>query len=174
MKTVRMVWAEDDKYAIGKDGTLPWRLPKDLAHFKKETINSTMVMGRATWESIGRPLPKRKMVVLSTQLDFDPGYEEVTVVHSLRELQNLIDAELTSERLVTVAGGATLYKSLMPIATELSITKVAGDFDGDTFVEPVDNASFELVSSQKDEDNGQAIEFLLYKRKPLGGSHDEG
>ncbi|MBS9338229.1 dihydrofolate reductase [Fructobacillus sp. M2-14] len=174
MKTVRMVWAEDDKHAIGKDGSLPWRLPKDLAHFKKETVNSTMVMGRATWESIGRPLPKRKTVVLTSQLDFNPGYDDVTVVHSLTELQNLIDAELTSERLVTVAGGATLYKALMPVATELSVTKVEGDFDGDTFVEPVNTNLFELVSEEKDEDEGQAIKFLLYKRKPLGGSHDEG
>ncbi|MBS9335959.1 dihydrofolate reductase [Fructobacillus papyrifericola] len=165
MAILKMVWAEDEKHAIGKDGRLPWSLPADLAHFKKETINTTMVMGRSTWESIGRPLPKRHSVVLTSQEDFDPGYSEVTVVHSKDELLELIHAEWQEERVVTVAGGAQIYRLLMPEATDLSVTKVFGDFDGDTFVDPVDLTQFDLVDQSKMIDNGQAIEFLTYKRK---------
>ncbi|MFC4760563.1 dihydrofolate reductase [Fructobacillus durionis] len=165
MAVLRMVWAEDDRHAIGKNGTLPWSLPADLAHFKSETLNSTMLMGRATWDSIGRPLPKRRTVVLTRQQDFNPGFDSVIVVHSLDELKKLIEAEWKEDQLVTVAGGAQLYKALMPMATELSVTKVAGDFDGDTFVEAIDPSIFELTNKEELVDNGQAIQFLTYKRR---------
>ncbi|CAK1227464.1 dihydrofolate reductase [Fructobacillus fructosus] len=166
MPVLRMVWAEDDRHAIGKDGQLPWRIPADLKHFKNETLHSTMLMGRATWDSIGRPLKDRHTVVLTRQQDFDPGFDEVTVVHSLEELQRLIRAEWAKDHLVTVAGGAQLYKALLPMATELSITKVAGDFDGDTFMEPINFADFTLVNQVEMQDNGHEIKFLTYKRKP--------
>ncbi|GAP02164.1 dihydrofolate reductase [Fructobacillus pseudoficulneus] len=165
MATVRMVWAEDDRGAIGKDGTLPWHIPSDLAHFKEQTLNSTMVMGRSTWESIGRPLPKRHSVVLTRQTDFDPGFAEVTVVHSLEDLEALMQDELAAGRLVTVAGGAQLYKQLMPMATELSVTKVQGDFDGDTFMEPVNDQDFDLVDQRTASDGDYQLEFLTYKRQ---------
>ncbi|MBS9334725.1 dihydrofolate reductase [Fructobacillus sp. M1-13] len=165
MAILKMVWAEDDRYAIGKNGQLPWFLPADLAHFKKETVHSTMVMGRSTWESIGRPLPKRHSVVLTSQQDFETGFDEVTVVHTKDELIDLIKAEWQKGHPVTVAGGAQIYRLLMPLATDLSVTKVKGDFAGDTFVDPIDLKQFELVNREALKDNGQDIEFLTYQRK---------
>ncbi|CAK1243225.1 dihydrofolate reductase [Fructobacillus evanidus] len=165
MATVKMVWAEDDHHAIGKDGDLPWSIPSDLKHFKKETVGSTMVMGRATWAAIGRPLPKRKTVVLTRQVDFDPGFEEVAVVHTLAGLQALIDDEISQGHVVTVAGGAQVFTALMPMATDLIVTKVAGDFDGDTFVDPVDLTQFTLTAQQEAVDGDYQLTFLTYKRK---------
>ncbi|MBS9337474.1 dihydrofolate reductase [Fructobacillus parabroussonetiae] len=165
MAILKMVWAEDNRHAIGKDGHLPWSLPADLAHFKEETLHTTMVMGRATWESIGRPLPKRHSVVLTSQTTFDPGYDDVTVLHSKDELVTLIHEEWAAGKVVTVAGGAQIYRLLMPLATDLSVTKVMGNFDGDTFVDPIDPDQFELVEQKKLVDHDQPIEFLTYERK---------
>lgn len=160
-----MVWAEDDRHAIGKDGDLPWSIPSDLQHFKKETVGSTMVMGRATWAAIGRPLPQRQTVVLTRKSDFDPEFKEVVVVHSLVDLQALIDDETSQGHVVTVAGGAQVFAALMPMATDLIVTKVKGDFGGDTFVDPVDLNQFRLTKQQEAVDGDYQLTFLTYKRK---------
>ena len=78
-----MVAAYGDNRVIGADGEIPWRIPEDFAHFKEVTLGHTLVMGRATWDSIGRPLPGRTTVVLTRSEDWDPGFEGVHVVHSL-------------------------------------------------------------------------------------------
>ncbi|GAP00419.1 dihydrofolate reductase [Fructobacillus ficulneus] len=165
MATIRMVWAEDDQHAIGKDGDLPWHIPADLKHFKNETINTTMVMGRSTWDSIGRPLPGRKTVVLTRNLDFDPGFDEVTVVHSLADLKALIEDQVQAGKPVSIAGGAQVFNALMPIATELSVTKVAGEYAGDTFVDPIDLDIFTLVNQESHTDGDYHFTFQTYQRK---------
>ncbi|MDF7626664.1 dihydrofolate reductase [Lactobacillaceae bacterium L1_55_11] len=172
MKTIRMVWAQDDRGAIGKDGTLPWHIPADLAVFKAETINSLMIMGRNTWAAIGRPLPKRQTVVLTRQADFDPGFPEVKVVHSLREALALIEASPTD--LVSIAGGAKIYQEFMPYATELVVTRVAGDYQGDTFMPPIDTQVFALVDQKPGSDHGYQFEVQRYQRILEKGVNKDG
>lgn len=165
MTTIKMVWAEDNQHAIGKNGDLPWHLPDDLKGFKQETVGTLMIMGRTTWSSISRPLPNRKTLVLTRQTDWQPGYDEVLVAHSVPEVLEKIKA---ADCDVTIAGGATMYQAFMPYATALVITKVAGDVAGDTFAPTVDLSQFELVASQphpKDEKHDYAFVVERYQRK---------
>ena len=165
MTKIKMVWAEDKQHVIGKNGDLPWHLPDDLKLFKRETMGTLMIMGRTTWDSIGRPLPNRTTLVLTHQTDWQPGYDDVLVAHSMSEVLAKITAE---DRDVTIAGGATMYQAFMPYATDLIITKVAGDVAGDTFAPTVDLSQFELIASQphpKDEKHDYAFVVERYQRK---------
>ena len=111
---------------IGKDGDLPWRLPEDLKWFKKITSGHAILMGRKTWESLGRPLPNRRNLVLSRSLKATDGME---VLHSLEEVNNL---DLKGD--IFVIGGGELYRQLLPDCTELYLTTVLRELpDGDVF-----------------------------------------
>ncbi|MGO2980352.1 MAG: dihydrofolate reductase [Leuconostoc mesenteroides] len=164
MTKIKMVWAEDRQHAIGKDGGIPWHMPDDLKLFRDETVNTLMIMGRPTWVSIGRPLPKRTTVVMTRQEDWTPSYPGVKVIHSIEEAKNLIAKE---ERDITIAGGAAVYRELMPYATDLIITRVDGVIDGDTFVDEVDLTQFQLKSSEphaKDDNHDYAFVVERYER----------
>jgi dihydrofolate reductase len=113
---------------IGARGTLPWRLPEDLAFFKRTTMGHPIVMGRKTWESIGRPLPGRRSIVVTRDRHFAaPGAE---LAGSLDQALALVAG---SEE-VFVIGGAQLYEAAMPRADRLLVTEIDRDFDGDTFL----------------------------------------
>lgn len=124
---IRLVWAQAHDGVIGRDNTLPWRVPEDLARFRALTTGSTVVMGRRTWESLPprfRPLPDRDNVVLTTDASYDaPGAEVVTS----------LDAALDRRGDVWVAGGGAVYVAAMPRAGALHVTDVDLDVDGDTF-----------------------------------------
>lgn len=111
---------------IGHAGTLPWHLPDDLAFFKRTTSGHPIVMGRKTFDSIGRPLPKRKNIVLTRDQSWShPG---VLVIHDVSDLKNLT----TEDEIVYVIGGAEIYQAFLPQTQELLITHVHGDHQGDT------------------------------------------
>ncbi|MCD4535575.1 dihydrofolate reductase [Nocardioides sp. cx-169] len=127
-KRVVMVAAVADNGVIGVDGDIPWRIPEDFAHFKRTTLGHTLVMGRATYDSIGRPLPGRTTVVLTR----DPSWsaDGVLVAPSLPfalELADRLDGD------VMVVGGALVYAEAMPLADEQVLTEVHLTPDGDTF-----------------------------------------
>jgi len=127
-----MIWAQSRSGVIGADGGLPWRLPEDQAMFRELTLDSTVVMGRATWDSLPeklRPLPRRRNVVLTRRPDWQaPGAE---VVHSPQEvLERYPDC--------WVIGGAAVYEALLAHATRVVRTEVDEDFDGDTFAPRLD------------------------------------
>jgi dihydrofolate reductase len=110
---------------IGRGNALPWRLPADLQHFKRTTLGHPILMGRRTWESIGRPLPGRKNLVLTRATHYDaPG---ATVVHTLAAARLAADGAAS----LMVIGGAELYRALFPDAAVLHLTEVHGDVDGD-------------------------------------------
>jgi dihydrofolate reductase len=142
---------------IGRAGGLPWHLPEDLRHFKAATTGHAIIMGRRTWESIGRALPGRTSVVVSTrELDLPPG------VLSARDL----DAALHRARAVDpepfVIGGATLYQAAMPLATRLSVTEIDLEVpDGDTFF-PAVPGDFREVSRRAGATPG--LVFVEYVR----------
>lgn len=127
---VVLVVARARSGVIGHDNGLPWHLPDDLRHFKALTLGKPVLMGRRTFESIGRPLPGRTNIVLTRDLRWTaPG---VTVVHSLEEA--LAAAGGAPE--VMVIGGADLYRQALPLAHRIELTEVESDIDGDVRLEP--------------------------------------
>lgn len=114
---------------IGRAGDLPWRLSADLRRFKRLTMGHTLVMGRKTWESIGRPLPGRKLVVVSRQTNYQA--EGVQVVSSLEEALEV--AQRAGDQEPFVVGGAEIYRQALPQTTRLYMTHVLAKVAGDTF-----------------------------------------
>ncbi len=120
---VVMVAAYGDNRVIGNEGAIPWRIPEDFAHFKAVTLGHTLLMGRATWDSIGRPLPGRSTVVLTRDRDWAPaGFEDtVAVAHSLESALALC-ADLPGDTII--AGGTQVYVAAMPHASHQILTEV--------------------------------------------------
>ena len=127
---VVLVAAHARNRVIGDHGRIPWHLPHDFAHFKRETLGHTLVMGRRTWDSIGRPLPGRETVVVTRDASFDPGFEGVQVAHSLEDAFTRA-ALLPGD--VMVAGGGEIYALALPHATHQVLTEVDLEPDGDAF-----------------------------------------
>ncbi|MFY0580643.1 dihydrofolate reductase [Cystobacter fuscus] len=116
---------------IGRDNTLPWRLPADLQRFKRLTLGHTLLMGRKTYESIGRPLPGRTMLVVTRQHGWAP--EGIEVAHSLEEAL----ARARGDE-IFLAGGAQLYEQAMDRVRRLYLTRIDREYEGDTFFPDVD------------------------------------
>ncbi len=135
--TVTLVVAMGANRAIGVDGALPWRLPEDLAHFKRTTLGHPIVMGRVTYESIGRPLPGRTSVVVTRDAGWDPGHDDVVVAGSVEEALERA-AALDDE--VCVVGGAQVYEHVLAhdLVDVLSVTRVAASPQADAFFPRVD------------------------------------
>lgn len=128
--TISLVVARSANAVIGKDGKIPWHVPQDFAHFKELTFGHPIIMGRATFESIGRPLPGRTSIVVTRQADY--AIEGVTVVHSLKdaiELANTLDDE------IFIIGGAKIYEQSFDFADEIVVSEIPGEYSGDTFFE---------------------------------------
>ncbi|AEN88050.1 dihydrofolate reductase [Priestia megaterium] len=159
---ISLIVAMDQNRLIGKENDLPWRLPEDLKYFKRITTSHTIVMGRKTFESIGRPLPNRENVVLTRQKDYQQ--EGATVIHSVEELEAL-DAEKEDE--LFVIGGATLYEQTLDVANRLYITHIEESFEGDTHFPAVNLSEWRVISKQqgiKDEKNPYTYYFTVYER----------
>lgn len=162
---VSLIVAMSDNGVIGRGGTLPWHLPKDLKHFKNVTRGGTLLMGRKTWDSIGRPLPRRRSLVLSHNPDFTaPGAEAFT------DLDAALDAA-SSEPELFVIGGAALYALTLPLADRLYLTRVHAQVDGDVFMPPVDLEVWELVEQRTHAADGRhAFPFTFEtwrRRQPI-------
>ncbi|MBU9722147.1 MULTISPECIES: dihydrofolate reductase [Bacillaceae] len=159
---ISMIWAMSSNRVIGKDGDMPWHLPNDLKYFKKVTSGHPVLMGRTTFDSIGKALPKRRNIVLTRSDDFSA--EGVEVIHSLDEVNGLA----REEEEFFVIGGATVYEQLMPLAERLYVTEIHESFEGDTFFPAFDMEKWELVSTEEgemDEKNPYPHTFKVYERK---------
>lgn len=148
---------------IGRDGALPWRLPADLKRFKQLTMGHALIVGRKTWESIGRPLPGRTMIVVTRQ----PGYqaEGARVVHSVEEALRL--AREVSPEEAFVAGGADLYRETLPLADRLHLTRIEQEFPGDTRFPEFDESQWRRVDEERHEasaDTPFAYTFQIFDR----------
>jgi dihydrofolate reductase len=155
--------AMDQNRVIGKDNRLPWHLPADLAYFKKVTMGHAIVMGRKTFESIGRPLPGRENLIVTRNRSFQ--LEGCKVLHSIEEVKQF--AEKRNDE-VFVIGGAELFQATLPFADRLYITKIEASFPGDTFYPAFDESEWQLVSYTKgikDEKNPYDYAFIVYERK---------
>jgi len=143
---------------IGKDGDMPWQLPADLKNVKELTTGKTIVMGRKTFESIGKPLPNRRNVVLTRSRDFHP--EGVDVVHTKEEVMALGD--------VIIFGGAEIYRQFLDVVDRLYITEIDLETEGDTFFPEWDREEFTMVDKREgivDEKNQVPHTFYTYERK---------
>jgi dihydrofolate reductase len=155
-----MVIAMDHHRAIGKDGQLPWRLPDDLKHFKARTIGKPVIMGRKTFDGIGRPLPERRNIVLTRDSSFTaPGVE---VVHSLEQALTGLEGQ------VAVIGGGELCALAMPLAHRLELTLVNTVVeDADAFFpewNPVEWREIARVHHPKDEKHALDFDFVDFER----------
>lgn len=132
-----LVVAMSENGVIGRENKLPWRLPEDLAYFKRVTLGHPILMGRRTYESIGRPLPGRMNIVLTRQRDFEaPG---CVVVHSLDEAWDTAKGA----REVSVIGGTALFRDTLPFADRIHLTEVLAQVDGDTFFPAFDRSQWQ-------------------------------
>lgn len=147
---------------IGRDNKLVWHLPADMKFFKNTTMGHTLIMGRKTFESFGKPLPGRTSIVITRQAGWQ--YEGVSVAHSLDDAIAL--APKNEE--VFVIGGAEIYRQALPYCYKIYLTLVHHDFEGDTSFPEVDFSEWELMSDVKhpaDEKNAFDYSFRVYKRK---------
>jgi len=159
---VSLIVAMAQNGVIGRENTLPWRLPADLRRFRTFTLGKPILMGRKTFDSIGRPLPGRVNLVLTRDRGwFAPG---VTVVHSLEEA--LMQAR-SSEELVAI-GGAEIYRMLLPFARRIYLTHVHADVPGDTYFPDFDAtqwADVECRMHPADEKHAYPITFVTLERR---------
>lgn len=157
---ITMVAARGRNGTIGKDGDIPWKLPDDLAHFRRETSGKTVLMGRKTFESLGRPLPRRRNLVLTRDSEFSA--EGVETVHRIEELERLGLEELY------VIGGEQIYRLFLPLAQAQTLTEVEGEFAGDTFYPEFDRQVWEEVRRQEhpaDERHAYPFAFTWLERR---------
>ena len=157
---IAMIAAMAKNRVIGKDNQMPWHLPEDLKHFKAMTLGKPVVMGRKTFESIGRPLPGRHNIVISRQAEYVPS--GVTVVSSFEQAKVVAGQ---CEELVVIGGGQ-LYASLLSVADRLYLTEIELDVEGDTHFPAWDAGSWQLVSSEKSiSDKGLEYRFITLVKK---------
>ena len=159
-----MIVAMDDNRLIGKENGLPWHLPADLQYFKKTTTGKAILMGRKTFESLGRPLPNRRNIIITHNREFKA--EGCEVVYSINEALNITQ---TDEE-VMVIGGASFYEQTLPIIDRLYITKVEGKYEGDAHFPLFDEDQFIEVFREKhlpDEKNSHSYQFIILDRKKL-------
>ena len=156
-KPLSMVVAIGDNGAIGKDGKVPWRIPEDLKHFKNVTMGHAIIMGRKTWDEVGRPLPGRRNLVVSRQ----PGLvlEGAEVFASVADA---IEAARTTDPEPHVIGGSTIYDAAMPFATRIYLTEVHREVEADTFFPPFDRSVWREVERRPAETEG--VEFVTLER----------
>jgi dihydrofolate reductase len=152
---------------IGRDNTLPWRLPADLKHFKATTLGKPIVMGRKTFESLGKPLPGRSNIVITRDQNFSA--EGAVIVHSLGDALQAADTVAVRDGAaeIMVIGGAQIYKEALPLAQRLYYTRVDLDVDGgDAFFADVDPTQWDCVEREAFAAEGAApaYELLRYQR----------
>ena len=166
---ISLLVAVAENRVIGRDGGLPWHLSADLKRFKKLTLGHAVIMGRKTFESIGRPLPRRRSIVLSR----DPSYapEGAEVAGSLDEALALAAGEDEDEDEVFVIGGGSVFAAALPKADRLYLTRVHAEVSGDVLFPDLDLGSWKLRSEERhaaDERHDHAFSFLVYDRGEPG------
>lgn len=166
MSSIRlaMIAAMSRNRVIGRDNALPWHISADLKHFKRTTLGKPVVMGRKTFESIGRPLPGRTNIVVTRQKDYRPdGVRVATSTASALALADEVAAADGADE-VMVIGGEQLYRSLLPHAERLYLTEVDAEVEGDAFFPELDSG-WEAATEEFGEENDWRFRFVEYRRR---------
>ncbi len=162
MTDLSVIVAMDENRLIGSNNTLPWHLPADLRYFRASTLGKPVVMGRKTFESIGKPLPGRRNIVVTRNPDFAAeGCEVVNDIDAAIEL--CADCEE-----IMLIGGATLYAQVLPRASRLYLTRIHHAFDGDTWFPEIDEAAWRVENRQDfdpDHNNPYPYSFIKLRRE---------
>jgi len=161
MKDISIVVATDQKNAIGKNNQLLWHLPNDLKFFKKITSGGTIIMGRKTYNSIGKPLLNRRNIVISRQDNL--VIEGVEVFNSIEKAIQACE----NENEIFIIGGAEIYKQALPLTTKVYLTQVHHIFEADTYLTGFSISDWQLISKEdhyKDEKHLYNYSFLILKK----------
>lgn len=160
-KKLAMIVAASTNNVIGVDGDLPWRLSADLKHFKKLTMGHHIIMGRKTFDSIGRLLPGRTTVIITRQADYQ--FDGALVAHSVEEAIKLCG----DDDCPFITGGAEIYKLALPLVTDLHLTRIHAEIEGDTLLPEIDWDGWKLTDESrhlKDEKNEADYSFMHFER----------
>ena len=162
MTSLSLIVAMDENRLIGRNNDLPWRLPADLAFFKRTTMGKPIIMGSKTFVSIGRPLPGRRNIVISR----DPGFkaEGCDLVDGVQPALALC-SDVEEAMLI---GGASLYQQTLPLATQLYVTRIHHSFEGDTWFPAIDTSVWQQSTREDhdaDLDNPYAYSFIKFIRE---------
>ena len=159
-----IIVAVAENNVIGKDNKLIWHLPADLKRFKEITTGHTIIMGRKTFESLGRVLPSRKHVILCNDMEMNVEDENVEVLEDI----SMLDKYMQDTEEHFIIGGATIYKLLMPKANKIYLTLIHEKFDGDVYFPEISDDEWKIVDRTAgitDEKNPYNYEFITYVRK---------
>lgn len=159
---LELIVAVDEQGGIGKNNQLLWHLPADLKHFKEITTGHPIIMGRKTYDSIGRALPNRRNMVISRQTDLQ--IEGVEIANSLTNAITLV----ANENKAFIIGGAEIFKQAMPFISKIHLTIVHNSFEADTFFESPSLSAWEAIETethQADEKNAYSYTFITYKKR---------
>jgi dihydrofolate reductase len=161
--TLTLIAAMAQNRVIGVNGTLPWSLPEDLKHFRRATWGKPMIMGRVTYDSIGRPLPNRQTIVLTRSLVEIPGcFVAPSFDKALETAQELAWAMGVDE--ITVVGGEQIYRLAMPKADRILLTVVQRSVAGDAMFPEIPADKYEVVRSRSAKNGEEELAFLEYQK----------
>jgi dihydrofolate reductase len=161
---LKILVAFDENRVIGKNNTLIWHLPADLKRFKALTTGHVIIMGRKTFESIGKPLPNRTSIVISRQADLQ--IEGAIIAHSVEEA--ILKAKSITREDIYIVGGAEIYALSLPLADQILVTQLHDIFDGDAYFPEIPADIFEITEKERgitDEKNAYQYSYLTYTRK---------
>ncbi|HEX4517924.1 MAG TPA: dihydrofolate reductase [Polyangiaceae bacterium] len=159
MKPLCLVFAMSDARVIGKGNALPWRIPEDLRHFKSATMGHAVISGRKTYDSVGKPLPGRRNIVITRNASLErEGAEVTTTLAAALDLAYATDAE------PIILGGSEIFAMALPIATKMIVTFVHRDVDGDALFPEIDWSEWTEVWRRKAETEPD-VEFAEFTRK---------
>lgn len=164
MNQVILIAAAAENNAIGKDNDLLWHLSDDFKRFKKLTTGHTIIMGRKTFESFPKPLPKRNHIIITRDRNFTVDFDSCIVVHSLDEAMQIVKEDDIS----FIIGGGEIYKQAEVFATKIELTRVHESFEADTFFPVIDLNKWELVLEEfhpMDERHKYNFSYLTYVRR---------
>jgi dihydrofolate reductase len=159
-----LLLAASENNVIGKNNQLPWHLPDDLKYFKNLTWGLPILMGRKTFDSIGKPLPGRKSIVITRDQNW--RHDGVAVVHSVEDATR--KAESFGAKEIFVIGGAEIFHATLPSANRIYLTRIHHEFDGDVFFPEIDTHNWECTSSRfcaADEKNAFDHTYQVWERK---------
>ncbi len=161
---ISFIAAVSENNVIGKDNKLPWHLPTDMKYFKNITWAMPVIMGRKSFEALGKPLKGRRNIVITRNKNWKA--EGVEIVPSIDQAITL--AAQTDAKEIFITGGAEIFQAALPSADRIYLTLVHGNFDGDAFFPEMNKDEWEMVSNKEcepDEKNAYALSFQVWERK---------